>query len=228
MTDTAKKIKAYKELFEIAQEGGFDGYTPGGWSAFCLDPIREIKKDRLCALNETLYNLATREIPNTIRHPYSVNSIEEERHGIQLTLDAGADPNYSHQYSFYSTPDSVFDMFIRNRKYHGALEVAKTEGFFGPQGQKAFNILEEDLRFYRYWGRPYPGETKSESALYALKCKDQKELVYTLFSKGIYPYDLHIRQELQPIFEEEQKKKTQSAHKKTSTQIGKIQQGGRK
>jgi len=218
MTDNAPKIKAYQELFKIAQDGDFDHYCPGG-GAHCLDPIRGSNLERQSALNETLYNLANRKIPNTVWCPLTTESIEQERHIIQLTLAAGANPNYAHYYSFYYYPETVFDAFMRNNKYHGALEVAKTKGFTGPQNQEAFKILEQGLRFYKYWGHPYPGETKIESALYAQECHDQIELVSTLFSKKIYPYDPRICQALLPIVEKKKQNKNSQQNTKTPLQL---------
>ncbi|MBP5344233.1 MAG: hypothetical protein J6Y85_04085, partial [Alphaproteobacteria bacterium] len=177
---------------------------PGGMFARCLDPIRSAEnspEDRPRNLNAVLYNLTERKIPNTVERPY-MDSLEEERRVIQLTLAAGADPNYTPKHPYHDQP-SVFDSFMRHQKYHGALEVAKTEGFVGPAGQVTFEILKDELTFYRRWGRPYPGETKEESALYAQRCKDAKELVYVLFAQEIYPYDSNVRKFLEPVYQEE-------------------------
>jgi len=203
-----KKIRAYKKLFEIAKEGSFDVYfTLSGFYGKdtakplrCLDPIIH-GKDRQLALNETLCRLAKGDPAR------SMERLEEERRIIQLVLTAGADPNCS---SHYGMPDeSILQSFMSYKKTYGALEVAKADSFMRPKTlDNTFNELVYSLDYYLQDGQLFPDfwDTAEEYALYKRDVADKIKLVCVLFDKGMYPSDPKVRQLLQPIYEEEQKR----------------------
>ena len=86
--------------------------------------------------------------------------------------------------------------------------MAKTEGFCGPASQGTFEILRDWLIFPESRDWPDPCDPAIISAVHTQEYTNKRELVYTLFSKGIYPYNPKIRQALQPVFEQEQKLKS--------------------
>lgn len=203
MAEKAKKIAAYKELLKMAKEGSFRD----AFDVDCLGPILDIenmnnsktsarqKKERQICLDTVLCNLALRETDLN-----DAKSVEEERRVIQLVLTAGANPNTCEQFFSSEEPITVFDAFIHENKYYGALEVAKMKGFIGPQNQaKTFESLAS---------RP--------------SSQDKRELVRVLFNKDMKPYDPKIRKSLQAVYEEEKK-----ARENTSRPTGNVPTGGR-
>ena len=134
MTAKAEKIAAYKKLLKMAQNGGF----PDFFGLDCLESILDIenmdrsmtlaqrKKERQLNLDTVLCDLVLR---GTLE---GAKSEEEERQVIQLVLTAGANPNLCEKF-FSNKPMTVFDAFIHENKYYGALEVAKAQGFTRPQ-----------------------------------------------------------------------------------------------
>ena len=203
MAEKAKKIAAYKELLKMAKKGSFRD----AFDVDCLGPILDIenmnnsktsarqKKERQICLDTVLCNLALRETDLN-----DAKSVEEERRVIQLVLTAGANPNTCEQFFSSEEPITVFDAFIHENKYYGALEVAKMKGFIGPQNQaKTF-----------------------ESLASCPSSQDKRELVRVLFDKDMKPYNPKIRQSLQAVYEEEKKAKANA-----SKLAGNAPQGGR-
>ena len=137
----------------------------------------------------------------------NASEIEKESRVIQLALTAGADPNG--WYHRFDTP--IFDAFIEENKFHGALLVAETPGFHGPEHQSAFGRIDYYLQ--KDYKREFPGKAEIPYA---------RKLVYALFSKGIKPYDPKVRKSLQPIYEAEKKAKAN-----VSKLAGNAPKGGR-
>ena len=133
--------------------------------------------------------------------------IEKESRVIRLALTAGANPNG--WYENFETP--IFDAFIEENKFHGALLVAETPGFYGPECQSVFDSLDSYLQKDYKW--EFPGKAEIPYA---------RKLVYALFSKGIKPYDPKIRKSLQVVYEQEKKAKANA-----SKLAGNAPQGGR-
>lgn len=243
-TGKGKRIKAFKTLMEIAKKGSIQlhayddddfyregRYWPVHWESDLGDGCFKNEQDRQKALDGTLERLIRPDRPD------SVEQLQKEKKLIRLVLDAGANPNH---FSYYYD-QNVFDRFVKDKKSHMALEIAKTEGFVRPGNtDTAFEKLTDLLRFYLHWKQPYPGaqgESKEKVALYAQICSDDKELVYTLFQKGIYPRDEKVFSKLAPIVLEKDpeffnKKKqqvlTQMKRAKTPVQIFKALMGKRK
>ena len=185
MAAKAKKIAAYKELLKIEQDGSFERAYHTQIGRGPLAPLKELERlpdDRCLHLNQVLNNLAAAET-------FSPDHEEEERRVIRLVLDAGANPNCHH---YGDGRMAIFDYFVRHYKYHGALEIAKTAGFVGPENQQVFELL----------------------ASFSSN-KDKSALVKILFDKEMYPYNPEIRQLLQPLYEAEKKKEIQQGAKKT-------------
>ena len=227
MADKAKKIRAYKKLLKLAQEGSFDvHFTLSGLYGKdkaiplnCLEPLTQ-EKDRQFALNETLCRLAKGDPANSIQR------LEEEKRIIQLTLAAGADPNYPCPYEM---PESIFDSFMYYKKAYGALEIAKSDKFVRPKTlDKTFDDLTYSLDYYLKDGQLFPDfwDTEEEYHLYKHDVADKIELVYVLFNKGMEPHNPRIRKSLQPIYEEQRKARENAPRPATnSPQGGRVSTG---
>ena len=206
VSGTVKKIQAFKKLMKIVKKGSFELYTtskdnyhqisrswPVDWYKDLGNGCFKTEQDKQRALDDTLACLVTVDFPS------SVEQLKKEKRLARLILDAGADPNkFSSLYS-----GRIYDIFLMKRKAHIALEIAQTEGFIGPENpEQNFNHLLNGLKFYLHWKKPFPGqglESKEQIAVYAQDCEDQKELVYTLFQKGMYPRDKKVFEKLVPI-----------------------------
>ena len=203
MAAKAEKIKAYKKLLkmakkeELAEDEDVEANGIG-----CLSTILtlewsekgefEDRRTRESYFNELLCDLAERnELAGM--DIKDGKKIEQESQVIQLALTAGANPNCDCPYDI-DPSKPIFDAFIENDKFHGALLVAKTPGFKGPGYQDAFELL--DYYLCDDHKHEYPGKAEMPYA---------RELVYVLFSKGMKPYNPEIRKSLQPIYEEEKK-----------------------
>ena len=205
-TDKKTRILAFKKLMEISQKGSIELYGtteadiysdarswPVRWDKDLGNGHSKNEQERQRALDDTLACLVT------VDSPSSLEQLKKEKRLARLILDAGADAN--RYYRFHNR--NIFDDFLLQGKPHIALEVAKTDGFMGPgRPFRIFNHLMDKLEFYLQWEKPFPGsgwENKGQVALYAQNCEDQKELVYLLFQKGIYPRDAHVFEKLSPI-----------------------------
>ena len=245
-SEKVKRIEAFKKLMEIAKSGSVELYGtteadiysdarswPVHWEKDLGNGRFENEQDKQRALNYTLECLVTVDFPS------SVEQLKKEKELTRLILDAGADPN--HDYRFHNR--NIFDDFLLTEKHHMALEVAKTKGFLGPgKPFKIFDHLACKLAYYLEWKCPFPGgclttDDKEKTALYIQDCSDQKEIVYTLFQKGIYPCNQDIFTKLVPIvlekdpeFFDKRKEQTitQLKHAKTPVQIYKALMGKRK
>lgn len=189
---------AFKKLLKMAMEGSFDLYTTMGeknekkvWPVCCLDPLERLvrrsqKMTRQEALNETLMNLPLGDLPK------SKAQMERERKVIQLTLWAGADPNCSNRYG------NAFNEFWENRKFYGALELAKDIRFTLPPNLEAlYQELEKNLTL--------GGKTRIEASAMAQRQSliYQKELLTTLLQKQMFPCDKQVLKKLSQIVLEE-------------------------
>ena len=233
MVAKAKKIaaqrEAYKELLTMAKEQRTEELRiaegkPSGKQVCDIDlttildlddsernprPVEfRVPKSREEYLNEFLCEMVDRGDFNMggacVKDP---KEIEKESRVIRLALTAGADPNG--WYERYETP--IFDAFIEENKFHGALLVAETPGFHGPECQSAFGRIDYYLQKDYKW--EFPGKAEIPYA---------RKLVYALFSKGIKPYDPKIRKSLQVVYEQEKKAKANA-----SKLAGNAPQGGR-
>ena len=216
MVAKAEKIaaqrEAYKELLTMAKEQRTESLRiaegkPSGKQVCDIDlttiidlddsernprPVEfRVPKSREEYLNEFLCEMVDRGNFNMggacVKN---AEEIEKESRVIRLALTAGANPNG--WYHRFDTP--IFDAFIEENKFHGALLVAKTPGFHGPERQSVFDSLDSYLQKDYKW--EFPGKAEIPYA---------RKLVYVLFSKGIKPYNPEIRKSLQPIYEEEKK-----------------------
>ena len=241
-----KRIEAFKKLMEIAQKGSIELYGttdadiysdarkwPVRWDKDLGSGRFKNEQERQRALDDTLACLVT------VDSPSSLEQLKKEKRLARLILDAGADAN--RYYRFHNR--NIFDDFLLQGKPHIALEVAKTDGFMGPgRPFRIFKHLVDKLTFYLHWKSSFPGyylekENKKKVALYSQDCSDQKEIVYTLFQKGIYPQDREVFEKLSPIVLERDpdffnKKKeqvvSQMKHAKTPLQIYNALMGNRK
>ena len=208
LTNKAKRIQAFKKLMEISKKGSIELYGtteadiysearswPVRWNKDLGSGHFRNEQDKQRALDDTLACLVTVDLPK------SVEQLKKEKKLARLILDAGADPN--RYYKFHNR--NIFDDFLLEGKPHIALEVAKTDGFMGlGRPFRVFEHLVKESAFYLQWKHPFSGnywevDDKKKIALYVQKCSDQKELVYTLFQKGMYPQDGEIFEKLAPI-----------------------------
>ena len=161
MLAKAKKIAAYKELLRIAKEEPFK---------YNLKPLISknfSSSDRELLLSRLLDDYAT------------MLESDDARHEIRLLLDAGANPNYIHYDNDYGGGRmAIFDRFIKEDNYSGAAEIAKTEGFVGPENQA---MVFKRLSFYS-------------------PCESAGEVVRVLFSKDMKPYNPQTRNYLQNTY----------------------------
>lgn len=214
MAAKAKKIaaqrEAYKELLTMAKEQRTERLRiaegkPSGKQVCDIDlntiywmgvkyqnpRLSHDNRTREDFFNEFLCEMVDRGHFNMGGAPVKdPKEIEKESRVIRLALTAGADPNG--WYHRFDTP--IFDAFIEENKFHGALLVAETPGFHGPECQSVFDSLDSYLQKGYKW--EFPGKAEIPYA---------RKLVYALFSKGIKPYDPKIRKSLQPIYEAEKK-----------------------
>lgn len=199
--DLSFKKVAMQKLLALAEDRSFDIYeTTGdsiyGYRAWPLNWSEHLYGIKKCSdkevqdrLNKTLLKLACGDLPDTIKQ------LAFERKAIQLVLDAGADPNVT-----YGHEGPVFQIFVDNQKRYGALAVAKHPDFNRPEDtEKTFRILSHQLAFYRHWGRACPSEKDEEMRLNKQTTADDKELLFVLFQKEIYPYREDTFDVLYPI-----------------------------
>ena len=222
MTDKIKEAEAFTKLMQVAKDGSLTLYTYEndyhkggrnrivGWQNGLLYSHFRTQYDRQCRLNETLERLVEVNFPN------SVEQMNKERGLARLVLDAGANPNfYSHSYK-----STIFDQFLSKRKSHIALEIAKTDGFLGPENtEQAFDVLAGTLGYYMQWKKPMPGDTEEESAVIAQNCADRRELVYRLFQIGLYPRDEKVFQSLVPVILERDPAFFENKKKQVASQL---------
>ena len=180
MTNKAKKIEAFKELLKISRSCSFDVYEISGdpaygYRAWPVEWDKELRgkyktpEDKQKALDETLMRLTRGNFPKTAKQ------MEQERKIIQLTLLAGANPNY-----FDSYHGSVFDSFWFSRKGYGLLEVVKDDRFKSPVKLQEFyeNFCTSPI-FYT--------ASDEEFLLNKKENENRVDVIYTLFQKGMYP-----------------------------------------
>ena len=219
MLKKEEKKTAFQTLMKVAIGGSISLHAykediykggrrwPVDWAANLTCSHFRTETDRQFALNHTLERLVCVDFPS------SVKQMNKEKRLARLVLRAGADPNFHS--SLYDM--AIFDQFLIQRKSHIALEIAKTDGFIGPQNsEKAFYVLSDTLAFYLNWKQPYPGNTEEETGLHMQNCADRKDLVYLLFQKGLYPRNETVFEKLVPIVQEKdpnffEKKKQQIA-----------------
>ena len=226
MTDKDRQKQAFQLLMKVATNGSIplhaykEDFYKGGrhwpldWEDNLIYGHFRSSADRQSALNRTLERLICADFPSSVRQ------MNKERRLIHLILSAGANQNF--QSSLYDKP--VFDQFLLQRKSYAALEIAKADGFKEPQDpEKAFYILSDSLTFYLNWKRPYPGNTKEESALNLQNCIDRKNLVYLLFQRGLYPRNETIFETLVPIVQEKDPDFFKKKKQQIATQIQRAQ-----
>ena len=206
-TDKVKKIQAFKRLMEISRKGSIELYGtteadiysdarrwPVHWDKDLGNGRFKNEQDRQRALDDNLACLVT------VDSPSSLEQLKKEKKLARLILDAGADAN--RYYRFHNR--NIFDDFLLQEKPHIALEIAKTDEFMGPgRPFKIFDHLMDKLEFYLRWKELFQegddNGDKKKSALYAQNYEDQKEVVYLLFQKGIYPPDVHVFERLSSV-----------------------------
>ena len=168
-------------------------------------------KDQKDALNKTLFSFGTEGCP--VRAYDCEELLEPQRRVAQLLIAAGADPNYSGQwtgrpircvrrlgspikeyrhetyddgYSWSGQNESVFEMFVRLGKPHCAIEMARANGFARPAHlDEIFTRLDKDLR--KFIPFECPEECPEDFELRKRLNSYQKGLVSVLFKKGMYP-----------------------------------------
>ena len=171
----------------------------------------EIGKNQKEALSKTLFLFGAEGCP--VRYFDCQKLLEPQRRVAQLLLAAGADPNYSAEwsgspiryvrdpfspvhayryeyyddgYSWHGEDESVFEMFVRHGKPHCAMEIAKADGFVRPTHlDEIFERLDRDLHAYMPFecAWEFPEDFEFRKRLNGY----QKGLVQALFKKKLYP-----------------------------------------
>lgn len=233
-----QKEDSFQRLLLISKNRSFDLYNtvddyhkgcrswPIEWYEFlCYADFDKNPQKKQQALNDTLHRLTMGDFPSTLKQ------MQEEKQLFHLTLEAGANPNYKYR----PDSESIFSSVLFNRKIHMAVEVAQAKDFYFSENTDAvFDALRHDLSYYKVTDFiPFPERNFSDeepiTATEKLKTarvyfnfwKEQnKELVYTLFQKNIYPHDEKIYKALEPIVSEMdaqffEKKKEQMVRKLT-------------
>ncbi len=191
---TTKKAQeiAFQKLLKISRDSSFDVYEtsgnnmygyrawPVGWGEKLYSKYKT-PEDKQKALNETLMNLTRGDFPKTRKQ------MEQERKVIQLTLLAGANPNYSDSYN-----GSIFDSFWYSKKGYGLLELVKDDRFESPKK------LQEFYENFR-WMRVSCSFSDEEFLLTRQENRKREALIYTLFQKGMYPTNPKVFEKLAPV-----------------------------
>ena len=221
---------AFQKLLKISNDRSFDVYETSGnnvygyrawpvkWDEELFSKYKTLE-DKQKALNETLMRLTRGDFPETRKQ------MEQERKVIQLTLLAGANPNYADSYN-----GSVFDSFWHSKKGYGLLELVQNDRFESPKK------LQEFYEKFN-WMPLYCSASDEEILLAKQENKNRSDLIYTLFEKGMYPTNPKVFEKLVPVVLEHDceffnKKKeqvvSQMKHAKTPLQIYNVLMGKRK
>ena len=187
-----EKIKAFKELcsfikthpttISVYSEAWGRGYTTQrDWASSIKCYIHKQKHPffytRKDYLNDALLDLTMAESSLTIE------KMALESQAISLLLRAGATPNHS------CNGYSVFQRFNDVGKIHGMIEIAKSPDFIRPDGLDKIYEGLPSLGSYCH-GVPYLEPEYQEY---------KKELVCTLFQKGMYPTNPKVFEKLAPV-----------------------------
>lgn len=183
---------AFQKLLKISRDSSFDVYEtsgnnmygyrawPVGWGEKLYSKY-ETPEDKQKALNETLMRLTRGDFPKTRKQ------MEQEKKVIQLTLLAGANPNYSDSYN-----GSVFDSFWYSKKGYGLLELVQDNRFESPKGLQSF--------YESICWRPVFCTSSDEKLLVNIQeNKNRSDVIYALFQKGMYPTNPKVFEKLAPV-----------------------------